>query len=125
MSTSDVRDRLHALTAAIGVPRFPQRVGDDQEKAEGADAQRLATAQLDELVRRVSALTGVLRGGDAEGWDNVDELAARLLLADLAMIAASTRALNGLAATRLSDARANLAAAQVDADRILQEASGS
>ena len=54
---------------------------------------------------------------------DVDRLAAQLLLTDLAVIASTTRALNDLAAKRLTGAVADLVAARHDAERSMQEAS--
>ena len=93
--------------------------------ADGSEAQRLASAHVDELLRRVAALTGVLGGNPGSGWDEVDQLAARLLIADLGAVASTTRALNDLAASRLAGALADLQAAGVDVQRVLKEASGS
>ena len=115
MSDADLRQRLDALTGAIGhssVVRLP--AGDDTA---AADTQRAATTQVDELLRRVAAVTSVLGAGNAREWDEIDQLAARLLMADLAVITSTTRALNGLAAARLTQALADLTAARRDAER--------
>ena len=89
------------------------------DAAAGADAQRMTTPQVDALLQRVTALTRLL--GDRPGveWDEIDQLAAQLLMSDLAAIASLTRALNGLSASRLTEAVADLIAAGQDADRML------
>jgi hypothetical protein len=124
MSAPDLRQRLHALTAAIGVPTPPRGV--DAEAGEGdTRLQRLAAVQDDELLQRVAALTTVLTDGDGRDWDEVDQVAAQLLLADLAAVAATTRVQNVLTAGRLANARADLGAAQADVDRTLKNTTGS
>ena len=116
----DERDlqRLNALIAAIGAPTVVRTaiVGD---AAAGEHAQRMATPQIDALLHRVTGLTALLRERDGTEWDAIDQLAARLLMSDLATITSLTRALNGLSSARLADAVANLAAAGEDAERIL------
>ena len=117
MHESD-RQRLNTLTAAIGAPAVAHAAieGDD---AAGEAAQRTATPQIDALLRRVTALTALLRDRDGSEWDAIDQLAAQLLMSDLAAVTSLTRALNGLSSSRLADALANLVAAGQDAERIL------
>ena len=121
MNDGDAQQRLEALMAAIHHPSITQAPIHPGESSEGADAHRMATTQIDELLRRVAALTGLLGSGDSE-WDDVDRIAAQLLLADPAAVASTTRALNSLAASRLSAALADLVAARRDAERTVQEA---
>src|SRR5687767_7497303 len=117
MHESD-RQRLNTLTAAIGAPAVVRAAieGDD---AAGEAAQRAATPQIDALLRRVTALTALLRDRDGTEWDAIDQLAAQLLMSDLAAITSLTRALNGLSSSRLTEALADLVAAGQDAERIL------
>jgi hypothetical protein len=140
MNDSDLRTRLDALISALapsaltdGLPAVASAKAGASEKASvdavpadpsGADAQHIATTQIDGLMRRISALTGIL-GADGRGWDEVEQLAAQLLIADLSAVAATTRALNDLAASRLASALADLQAAGVDVQRAVKEASGS
>ena len=123
MSDPDLRQRLDALIAALA-PSVVTRVAAGAE-AQEVDAERVATTQIDELLRRVSALTGILSSANGGGWDHVDQLAAKLLLADLAAITSTTRALNDLAASRLAGALADLRAAGVDVQRAVKDASDS
>jgi hypothetical protein len=129
MNDSDLRTRLDVLVAALAPSALPggARTVVDTVPADpsGADAQRIATTQIDELMRRISALTGILGGADGRGWDEVDQLAAQLLIADLTAVTSTTRALNDLAASRLAGALADLQAAGVDVQRAVTEASGS
>jgi hypothetical protein len=113
------RNRLHALIEAIGAPAVVHARVDGDEAA-GEAAQRVATPQIDALLRRVTALTALLEGGNDAQWDEIDQLAARLLMSDLAAITALTRALNGLSASRLAEALAALTSAGQDAERVLQ-----
>jgi hypothetical protein len=124
MNDPDLQRRLDALITAL-VPTAPSRpvTGTDADNT-GADAQRIATAHVDDLLRRVSTLTATLGNGTHE-WDDADRIAARLLMADLAAIASTTRALNDLSASRLASALADLRAAGVDIERTVKEASGS
>ena len=126
MNDSDLRARLEVLIAALA-PSAMARKAVDAVPADpsGAEAQRIATTQIDELMRRISALTGILGTADGRGWDDVDQLAAQLLIADLSAVTSTTRALNGLAASRLASALADLQAAGVDVQRAVQEVSGS
>jgi hypothetical protein len=118
MHESDVR-RLNALTAAIGPPTvIHAAIGGDAAAA--GDAQRMTTPQIDALLRRVTALTALLDDRGGPEWDAIDQLAAQLLMSDLAAITSLTRALNGLSASRLTDALADLVAAGQDAERVLQ-----
>ena len=123
MTSSDLDRRLRALTEAVSssAVRFPPPASADQAVIDGADAQRVATSQVDELLRRVGALTTVLGSAGAHDWDEIDQLAARLLLADLAVVTATTRALNDLAAGRLATAHADLVAARRHADAALRD----
>ena len=123
MSDPDLRQRLDALIAALA-PSVVTRTAAGAD-APDVDAQRVATTQIDELLRRVSALTGILSNANGGGWDHVDQLAVKLLLADLAAITSTTRALNDLAASRLAGALADLRAAGVDVQRTVKEASDS
>ena len=125
MNDSDLRTRLDALVAALA-PTAMVRMAVDAVSGDpsGAGAQRIATTQVDELMRRISALTGILGGADGRGWDEVDQLAAQLLIADLGAVTSTTRALNDLAASRLAGALADLQAAGVDVQRAVKE-SGS
>lgn len=117
---SELALRVDALLAAIGSravtrPELGDTVSD-------ADAQSVATTQIDELLRRVAALTGVV-SDEGRDWDDVDRIAARLLIADLAAIASTTRALNHFASVRLAQAITHLRAAGVDVERAVKEAS--
>ena len=121
MSDADLRHRLETVVAAIGLPSTARPSIDGNEAADGANAQRIATTQIDELLRRVAALSGVIGAEGAREWDDVDRIAAQLLLADLAVIASTTRALNELAAARLTSALDDLVAARREAEHTLQE----
>jgi hypothetical protein len=123
MSESDLRERLGALIAAVGQPAIGRPLGAKigENAADAVDAQRVATAQIDELLRRVAAITGVLGKGSGDMWDDVDRLAAQLLLADLGVVTATTRALNELAAARLSAASAELGSARAEIDRVVSD----
>ena len=120
MSELDRYQRLHAVIASLGLPAVESSADAAGDSVDEAEAQRVATRQIDDLLERVAAVTRVLSDGHQE-WDDVDRLAAQVLLTDLAAIASTTRALNGLAATRLKGARADLAAARRDAERSIQE----
>jgi hypothetical protein len=122
MHNADSQQRLAGLIAALGRPSVASTSIHRHESAPGIDEQRVATTQIDDLLRRVTALTGVIREGNRTEWDDVDRVAAQLLLADLAAIASTARALNALAASRLATALADLVAARRDAERTLQEA---
>ena len=123
MNDSDLRTRLDALIAALA-PATLARTAVDAAPADpaGADAQHIATTQIDELMRRISALTGILGSADGRGWDEIDQLAAQLLIADLSAVTSTTRALNDLAGSRLAGALADLQAAGVDVQRAVKEA---
>ena len=126
MNDSDLPPRLDALISALApAGAAPAATGDEADRAAGADAQRMATAQIDDLLRRVSVLTAALGVNDGLEWDDVDQLAAQLLMADLSAISSATRALNALSDSRLSGALADLRAAGVDVERVVKEASGS
>ena len=141
MNDSDLRTRLDALVAALAPSALPAglsaitsakaealaKAGVDTVPADPleADAQHIATAQIDELMRRIAALTGILGAVDGRGWDEVDQLAAQLLIADLSALTSTTRALNDLAASRLAGALADLQAAGVEVQRAVKEVSGS
>jgi hypothetical protein len=116
MRESDLH-RLNALTAAIGAPTVV-RAPIDGDVA-GESAQRTATPQIDALLRRVTAVTALLRDRNGIEWDAIDQLAAQLLMSDLAAVTSLTRALNGLSASRLTEALADLVAAGQEAERIL------
>ena len=122
MYNADSQQRLAGLIAALGRPSIAPRSIHRHESAPGTDEQRVATTQIDELLRRVTALTRVIGEGNRTEWDDVDRLAAQLLLTDLAAIASTARALNALAASRLTTALADLVAARRDAERTIQEA---
>ena len=122
MHNADLQQRLAGLIAALGRPSVAPASIHRHESAPGADEQRVATTQIDELLRRVTALAGVIGEGNRTEWDDVDRVAAQLLLADLAAIASTARALNALAASRLTTALADLVAARRDAERTIQEA---
>ena len=125
MNDSDPRARLNALVAALAPVATARTVVGASPADPSADAHRIATTQIDELMRRISGLTGILRGADGRVWDEVDQLAAQLLIADLSAVTATTRALNDLAASRLAGALADLQAAGVDVQRAVKEVSGS
>lgn len=125
MDDSDLRTRLDALVAALAPVAMARTAVDASSADPSVDAQRIATTQIDELMRRISALTGILGGADGRGWDDVDQLAAQLLIADLSAVTSTTRALNDLAASRLTGALADLQAAGVDVHRAVKEVSGS
>jgi len=122
MNDADLRTRLDALIAALA-PTVMVRAAVDAVAADrsGADAQRIATTQIDELLRRISALTGILGSADGRGWDEVDQLAAQLLIADLSAVTFTTRALNDLAGSQLASALADLQAAGVEVQRAVKE----
>ena len=122
MYNADSQQRLAGLIAALGRPSIAPRSIHRHESAPGTDEQRVATTQIDELLRRVTALTRVIGEGNRTEWDDLDRLAAQLLLTDLAAIASTARALNALAASRLTTALADLVAARRDAERTIQEA---
>lgn len=127
MNDPDLRQRLGELMAALASSTTGRSVIGDAaapDVTSDADGQRIATTQIDELLRRVGALSGVL-GADGRGWDDVDQVAAQLLIADLSAITSTTRALNGLAASRLAGALADLQAAGVDVQRAVKETSDS
>ena len=133
MNDPDAGRRLETLIAALApmpIARATSGADDDGpteagHAASGGDAQRIATIQIDELVRRISVLTGILGGADGTGWDDVDQLAAQLLISDLSTVTATTRALNELTASRLATALAELQSAGVDVQRAVKEAAGS
>jgi hypothetical protein len=122
MHNADSQQRLTGLIAALGRPSVAPTSIHRHESTPESDEQRVATTPIDELLRRVTALTGVIGEGNRPEWDDVDRLAAQLLLADLAAIASTARALNALAASRLTTALTDLAAARRDAERTIQEA---
>jgi hypothetical protein len=125
MNDPDVRKRLEALIAALAPPSIARStVANTGADSAGNDAQRIATIQIDELLRRISLLTGILGGTDGTGWDDVDQLAAQLLIADLNAVASTTRALNDLTASRLASALADLQSAGVEVQRAVKEAAG-
>jgi hypothetical protein len=117
MHESDLQ-RLNALMAAIGAPTVVRAAIEGD--AAGESAQRTATPQIDALLRRVTAVTALLRDRNGAEWDAIDQLAAQLLMSDLAAVTSLTRALNSLSASRLTAALADLVAAGQEAERILQ-----
>lgn len=121
MTDPDVRQRLDAVMMAISAPSIPRPPLDGDDTADEAGAQRVASTQIDELLRRVAALTSVIGAAGTREWDDVDRIAAQLLLADLAAIASTTRALNALTAARLTSALDDLVAARRDVEHTLQE----
>ncbi len=125
MNDSDVRKRLDSLMAALAPSMTPPPHVSDSATAPEGYSQRIATTQIDELLRRVAVLSGALGAANGRGWDDVDQVAARLLIADLTAITSTTRALNGVAASRLAGALADLQAAGVDVQRAVKEASDS
>lgn len=122
MNDADSQQRLDELIAALGRPSAAPAPPQRHESAQGADEQRVATRHIDELLTRVTTLTGMIGAGNRAEWDDADRIAARLLLADLAAVASTFRALNGLASSRLTTALADLVAARRDAERTIQEA---
>lgn len=119
---SDSDNRLEMLLAALGPPAITRQPAGDGVVDIDRDTQRVVTTQVDELLRRVAALTGVLRADGRSDWDDIDRLAAQLLLADLTVIASTTRALNDMAATRLTEALSDLVAARREAEGSLSSA---
>ena len=124
MNDSDLRTRLDALIVALAPTALARTPDVVAAGPAGANEQRIATTQIDELMRRISTLTGILGSGDGRGWDEVDQLAAQLLIADLSAVTSTTRALNDLAGSRLASALADLQATGVDVQRAVNE-SGS
>ena len=125
MTDPELQRRLNSLMAALAPPAPTRTAIDHGDSDTEADAQRLATAQIDDLLRRVSTLTAALGSRNGQEWDDVDQLAARLLIVDLAAIASTTRALNDLAASRLETALIDLRAAGEDVARAAKAVSGS
>jgi len=126
MNDRDLHQRLNALITTLASPAGARSATEDSGgSAAGGDVQRIGTAQVDALLRRLSMLTAALGSRKGQEWDDVDQLAARLLLGDLAAIASTTRALNGLTPSRLEAALTDLRAAGVDVERAVQEASRS
>jgi hypothetical protein len=123
MNDSDLRTRLDALIAALAPTALARTTVDAVAAADpcGAGEQRIATTQIDELMRRISTLTGILGSADGRSWDEVDQLAAQLLIADLSAVTSTTRALNDLAGSRLAGALADLRATGVDVQRAVKE----
>ena len=121
MTDADVKQRLDAVMAAIGLPSATRVPASGDAVVASAETQQIATAQIDELLRRVSALTSVLGSGNAREWDDGDRLATQLLLADLRVVTSTTRALNRLAAARLTSALDELVAARRDAEHSIRE----
>jgi len=126
MTDPDLQRRLNGLIEVLAVPATTHSTAIDHGGRDGgADGQRIATAQIDKLLRRVSTLTTAMGARNGHEWDDVDQLAARLLIADLAVIASTTRALNDLASARLESVLADLRAAGVDVERAAKDASAS
>ena len=120
----DVEDRrrLDALAAALGAPApGAPAVSSDALPDDVADLQRAVTAYLDVLLQRVAGVTALLRSHD-DRWDAVDQVAARLVLSDLAVVAGIARALDQFAGSRLAWASNELREAGREADRILKAA---
>ena len=90
--------RLAQLGQVLRLPELPR----------AADA--LADgAQVEALLARLSALTRVVRArADVAAWDEIDALTARLLLSDLALIAADLRALTRATRDQLAGGIADL-----------------
>ena len=119
--TDPDRQRLQALIPAVGIPAVAHPAVSADAGA-GADIQRMTTPHIDALVQRVAALTLVLQRRGTGDWDEIDQLAAQILMSDLAVITSMTRTLNDLSAYRLAQALADLAEAGRDADAALQDA---
>jgi hypothetical protein len=125
MNDPDLQRQLDALMIGLMWPVPTRRPdGSESDEAEGADPQ-LASLRIDGLLAHVSALLTALGTDDSRGWDQIDDLAARLLISDLAAFASITRALNRLAASRLADALTDLRAAGADVQRALEDAASS
>jgi hypothetical protein len=112
--------RLQALISAVGTPAIAHPAV-SADGGPGADVQRVTTPQIDALVQRVAAVTAVLQRRGAGEWDEIDQLAAQILMADLAVVTSMTRTLNDLSASRLAQALADLAEAGRNADAALQD----
>jgi hypothetical protein len=118
----DVRSRLDALAAALRTPADASSGGSNETSPdEVADMQRAVTASLDLLLQRVAAVTAVLRRQDA-GWDALDQVAAQVVMGDLAVIARIARSMGQLAESRLAWASKELTDAGREAERILKAA---
>ena len=125
MNDPDLQRQLDALMIGLMPPELTRGTdASDGDEPVAADAQSESAARIDGLLRHVSQLTSALSADD-RGWDQVDELAARLLISDLAAFASVTRALNRLAASRLASALTELRAAGADVQRTVTDASGS
>lgn len=119
----EVRSRLDALATALGTPApGAPAVSSDASPDDVADLQRAVSAHLDVLLQRVAGVTALLRRHDDNRWDAVDQVAARLVLSDLAVVAGIARALDQFAGSRLAWASNELREAGREADRILKAA---
>ena len=125
MIDPDLRRQLDALMIGLVSPELTRGTNDSDSETADADAQRVSSAQIDGLLRHVSVLTSAFGTDDQRGWDQVDELAARLLISDLAAFASITRALNQLTASRLASALAELRSARADVERAVTDAPSS
>ena len=65
----------------------------------------VAAAQTDLLLARIASLTGTLRGDE---WNDMSRAAARLLLADLAMVSAQLRGNAGALGEQLTGTLENV-----------------
>ena len=126
MNDPELQRQLDALMIGLMPPELTRGAdGSDGDEPAAADAPSVSAARIDGLLRHLSQLTSALSADDRREWDQVDELAARLLISDLAAFASVTRALNQLAASRLASALADLRAAGADVQRTVTDASGS
>jgi hypothetical protein len=117
----DVQIRLEALAAALGAPAAVSAASSDASRENVADLQRAVTANLDVLLQRVAGVTALLRK-EEDGWDAVDQVAAKLILSDLAVVAGIARALGQLAESQLAWASSELRDAGREAERIIKAA---
>jgi hypothetical protein len=85
-------------------------------------ASRPSGADLDAAVRRLEALTALLRGGESErDWDAVDQVTVRLTLDVLATIAAELRRSLVSAGTLLDSAHTAVRSASVATEKELDK----
>lgn len=117
----DVQIRLEALAAALGAPAAVSAASSDASRENVADLQRAVTANLDVLLQRVAGVTALLRKKE-DGWDAVDQVEAKLILSDLAVVAGIARALGQLAESQLAWASSELRDAGREAERIIKAA---
>ncbi len=115
--SDDFEARLRDLAEKLGPPVLmsptPAAITHD------ADLQAAATLQADVLLRRVAALTDILKLR-AGAWDALDDVSSRMLLSDLAILTAWWRGLGSLTSARLESAGTELRAALHAADRTLK-----